>query len=227
MGFIVNNIHSASYQPPANQGLDILYEDDSLLVVNKPSGLLSVPGRGEHKQDCLMSRVQEKYPEAMNVHRLDMDTSGVMVLARNSQIQRQLSLLFQERELRKRYITVVDGRVATASGMIDLPLICDWPNRPRQIVDHKQGKPSKTLYKVLWRNIEENTTRLELEPVTGRSHQLRVHMQSLGHPILGDKLYADDEAQAKSARLLLHALSLIFDHPVTAEPMRFICEPPF
>lgn len=227
MGFIVNNIHSVSYQPPANQGLDILYEDDSLLVVNKPSGLLSVPGRGEHKQDCLMSRVQEKYPEAMNVHRLDMDTSGVMVLARNSQIQRQLSLLFQERELRKRYITVVDGRVATASGMIDLPLICDWPNRPRQIVDHKQGKPSKTLYKVLWRNIEENTTRLELEPVTGRSHQLRVHMQSLGHPILGDKLYADDEAQAKSARLLLHALSLIFDHPVTAEPMRFICEPPF
>jgi len=227
VGFIVNNIHFADYQPPANQGLDILYEDDSLLVVNKPSGLLSVPGRGEHKQDCLMSRVQEKYPEAMNVHRLDMDTSGVMVLARNSQIQRQLSLLFQERELRKRYITVVDGRVATASGMIDLPLICDWPNRPRQIVDHKQGKPSKTLYKVLWRNIEENTTRLELEPVTGRSHQLRVHMQSLGHPILGDKLYADDEAQAKSARLLLHALSLIFDHPVTSEPMRFICEPPF
>lgn len=227
MGFIVNNIHSANYQPPANQGLDVLYEDDSLLVVNKPSGLLSVPGRGEHKRDCLMSRVQEKYPEAMNVHRLDMDTSGVMVLARNAQIQRQLSLLFQERELRKRYITVVDGRVATASGMIDLPLICDWPNRPRQIVDHEQGKPSKTLYKVLWRNIEENTTRLELEPVTGRSHQLRVHMQSLGHPILGDKLYADDGVQAKSPRLLLHALSLIFDHPVTAEPMRFICEPPF
>ncbi len=215
------------YQPPANHGLDILYQDDFLLTVNKPSGLLSVPGRGEHKQDCLMSRIQEIYPEALNVHRLDMETSGVMVLARNPQIQRQLSQIFQDREIQKRYIAIVEGRVKTASGGIDLPLICDWPNRPRQIVDHDRGKPSKTLYKVLWRNTEENTTRLELEPITGRSHQLRVHLQSLGHPILGDKLYAEDETQAKSDRLLLHALSLTFNHPITSEPMRFICEAPF
>ena len=215
------------YQPPANHGLDILYQDDFLLTVNKPSGLLSVPGRGEHKQDCLMSRVQEIYPEALNVHRLDMETSGVMVLARNPQIQRQLSQMFQDREIQKRYIAIVEGRIKTASGGIDLPLICDWPNRPRQIIDHDRGKPSKTLYKVLWRNTEENTTRLELEPITGRSHQLRVHLQSLGHPILGDKLYAEDEIQAKSDRLLLHALSLTLNHPITSEPMRFICEAPF
>jgi tRNA pseudouridine32 synthase/23S rRNA pseudouridine746 synthase len=215
------------YQPPDDQGLEILYEDDALLVVNKPSGLLSVPGRGEAKQDCLMSRLQIDYPEALNVHRLDMETSGVMLLARSKLAQRELGLLFQQREVGKRYVAVVAGRVMQSSGVIELPLICDWPNRPRQKVDFQQGKPSRTLYKVLWRNHEAETTRLELEPVTGRSHQLRVHLQSLGHPILGDRLYGSTEVQAGAKRLQLHAQSLSLVHPFTAEPMRFISEPPF
>lgn len=217
----------SDYQPPADQGLSILYCDDVLLAVDKPSGLLSVPGRGDDKQDCLLSRVQVEYPDALIVHRLDMETSGVMILARNKAVHRQLSLLFQEREVQKRYIAVVDGRIPDAAGVIDLPLICDWPNRPRQIVDHQQGKPSLTRFKVLWRNIEEDTTRVELQPETGRSHQLRVHLQSLGYPILGDRLYANERQQAKAPRLLLHALSLSFEHPLTAEPMRFVCEPVF
>jgi len=150
-----------------------------------------------------------------------------MVLARNKAVHRQLSLLFQNRDVTKRYIAVVDGRIPDAVGVIDLPLICDWPNRPRQIVDHQQGKPSLTRYKVLWRDVEQDITRVELEPETGRSHQLRVHLQSLGYPILGDRLYASPQQQAKAPRLLLHALSLAFVHPVTAEPMRFACEPGF
>ncbi|MDT8385174.1 MAG: pseudouridine synthase [Gammaproteobacteria bacterium] len=215
------------YQPPTDDGLAVLYCDEGLLVVDKPSGLLSVPGRGDDKQDCLLSRAQRDYPEALIVHRLDMETSGVMVLARNKVMHRQLSLLFQNREVTKRYIAVVDGRIADAAGKIDLPLICDWPNRPRQIVDHQQGKPSLTYYKVLWRDVEQGITRVELQPETGRSHQLRVHLQSLGHPILGDRLYASPAQQAKAPRLLLHALSLAFVHPLSAEPLRFICEPGF
>jgi tRNA pseudouridine32 synthase/23S rRNA pseudouridine746 synthase len=171
--------------------------------------------------------VQVEYPDALIVHRLDMETSGVLLLARNKSVHRQLSLLFQNRDVTKRYIAVVDGRIPDAVGVIDLPLICDWPNRPRQIVDYEQGKPSLTRYKVLWRDVEQDITRVELEPETGRSHQLRVHLQSLGHPILGDRLYANEQQQAKSPRLLLHALSLAFEHPVTAEPMRFVCEPDF
>ena len=215
------------YQPPADEGLAVLYQDDVLLVVDKPSGLLSVPGRGEDKQDCLLSRVKTVYDDALIVHRLDMETSGVMVLARNKDMHRKLSGLFEHREVQKRYIAVVDGRIKNAAGKIDLPLICDWPNRPRQIVDHDQGKPSVTRYKALTRNIEENTTRVELEPETGRSHQLRVHLQSIGHPILGDRLYANEQQQAMAPRLLLHALSLGFVHPVTSEPLRFVCESPF
>lgn len=221
------NLLLNDYQPPRDSGLALLYCDEALLVVDKPSGLLSVPGRGDDKQDCLWSRVQRDYPEALIVHRLDMETSGVMVLARNKAMHRQLSLLFQNREVTKRYIAVVDGRIADAAGVIDLPLICDWPNRPRQIVDHQQGKPSMTYYKVLWRDVEQDITRVELQPETGRSHQLRVHLQSLGHPILGDRLYASPAQQAKAPRLLLHALSLAFVHPLSGEPLRFVCEPGF
>lgn len=215
------------YHPPAHEGLSLLYRDDIMLVVDKPSGLLSVPGKGEGKEDCLLSRVQQEFADALIVHRLDMETSGAMVLARNKEVHRQLSQLFEQREVQKRYIAVVDGRIANATGIVDLPLICDWPNRPRQMVDYDVGKPSVTRYKVLWRDVEQNTTRVELEPETGRSHQLRVHMQSLGHPILGDRLYASEEQQAKAPRLLLHALSLAFTHPLSGEPMRFVCEPPF
>ena len=224
---VIMRSESSDYQPPIDRGLSVLYHDDALLVVDKPSGLLSVPGRGENKQDCLLSRVNVEYDDALTVHRLDMETSGVIVFARNKEIHRKLSGLFEQREVQKRYIAIVDGRIKDAAGKINLPLICDWPNRPRQIVDHVQGKPSVTRYKVLSRNIEENTTRVELEPETGRSHQLRVHLQSLGHPILGDRLYANKQQQSKAPRLLLHALSLGFIHPVTSEPLRFVCESPF
>lgn len=215
------------YRPPAHEGLDILYQDDAMLVFNKPAGLLSVPGRGEDKQDCLSTRVQAEFPDALVVHRLDMETSGVLVMARGKQIQSQLSQLFQNRDVRKQYIAVVDGRVVQPRGQIDLPLITDWPNRPRQMVDQEHGKPSRTYYSVLVRDIEGNTTRVELIPETGRSHQLRVHMQALGHAILGDRLYADEDTQKKSNRLMLHAVSLSFIHPVTREPLRFLSEVPF
>jgi len=215
------------YRPPADNGLDILYIDDALLVVNKPDGLLSVPGRGDDKQDCLISRVQVAFPDALIVHRLDMETSGLMVLARNKMIHRQLSGLFQQRAVQKRYIAVVDGVLKDTTGSVDLPLICDWPNRPRQKVDHQQGKPSRTLFTVLGAGIDTHSTRVELAPETGRSHQLRVHMQSLGHPILGDRFYADEQARAKAPRLLLHAMSLAFAHPVSTGPLRFVSEAPF
>ena len=224
---VILHSESSDYQPSIDRGLSVLYQDDAILVVDKPSGLLSVPGRGENKQDCLFSRVHAEHNDALIVHRLDMDTSGVMVLARNKEIHRKISILFEQREVQKRYIAIVDGRIKDAAGKIDLPLICDWPNRPRQIVDHAQGKPSVTRYKVLSRNIEEDTTRVELEPETGRSHQLRVHLQSLGHPILGDRFYASEQQRMKAPRLLLHALSLGFIHPVTSEPLRCVCESPF
>jgi tRNA pseudouridine32 synthase / 23S rRNA pseudouridine746 synthase len=215
------------YQPPTDEGLDIVYVDNALLVVNKPSGLLSVPGRGEDKQDCQISRAQREYVDALIVHRLDMETSGLLVLARGKEVHRQLSLLFQQRAVQKSYVAVVNGRPETASGMIDLPLICDWPNRPRQMVDHQQGKPSRTRFTVLGAGIDAHSTRMELEPETGRSHQLRVHMQSLGHAILGDRLYADEQAQARASRLLLHATSLGFSHPQSAEPLLLESAAPF
>ena len=216
-----------NYQPPLDEGLSILYCDDVLLAVEKPSGLLSVPGRGENKQDCLISRARVAFPDALIVHRLDMETSGVMVLARNAVVHRQLSLLFQERAVQKRYVAVVNGVLAESVGQIDLPLICDWPNRPRQKVDHQQGKPSRTFYRGVGQGIDPHSTRVELVPETGRSHQLRVHMLSLGHPIVGDPLYADEQVQAKSSRLMLHAEWLAFVHPVTTEPVQFISEVPF
>jgi tRNA pseudouridine32 synthase/23S rRNA pseudouridine746 synthase len=215
------------YRPPIDRGLPIIYSDNDLLVVDKPSGLLSVPGRGEDKQDCLLTRLQVEYSGVLIVHRLDLDTSGLMVLARNKLMHRQLSQLFEQREVKKKYIAVVDGYLKDAEGKIDLPLICDWPNRPRQIVDHVQGKPSVTRYKVLRRDAEKNSTQVELTPETGRSHQLRVHMQSLGNPILGDRLYANKQQQSKAPRLLLHATSLGFIHPLTAETMRFVSKVPF
>ncbi len=222
----VNNV-KFNYQPPADKGLDILYGDDALLVVNKPSGLLSVPGRGEDKQDCLISRVQMAFPDALIVHRLDMETSGLMVLARDKITHRQLSGLFQQREVQKHYVAVVDGVLKEATGSIDLPLICDWPNRPRQKVDHQHGKPSRTRFTVLGPGVDAYSTRVELIPETGRSHQLRVHMQSLGHAILGDRFYASEQARAKSSRLLLHAVSLAFVHPLSAEPLQFVSEAAF
>lgn len=209
-----------------NSIIDPLYVDDSLLVFDKPSGLLAVPGRGADKQDCLAARVQARYPEALVVHRLDMGTSGLMVMARSPAAQRELSKAFAARAVRKRYLAVVAGRLDAppeAWGTIDLPIIVDWPNRPLRIVDPVRGKPSLTRWRVLGYDDTGLSTRVELEPVTGRSHQLRVHLRELGHPILGDALYAPPEIQALSGRLLLHAWSLRFAHPLTREALAFEC----
>lgn len=202
--------------------LDVVYCDESLLVVNKPAGLLAVPGRGPDKQDCLSARLQSAFPDALVVHRLDMATSGLMVFARGGEMQRRLSQLFREREVAKRYVAVVAGGMAQRRGEVDLPLMCDWPNRPRQKVDAALGKPSLTRYRALGRS--PSGTRVELEPVTGRTHQLRLHMAAIGHPILGDALYGDETS---APRLLLHASSLTFVHPLSAEPLNFASAPPF
>ena len=199
----------------------LLHADRALIVVSKPSGLLSVPGRGADKQDCLIARVQADYPDALIVHRLDCDTSGLLVLARGKEIHRRLSILFQDRQVDKRYVAIVKGRFTQASGAVDLPLIVDWPNRPLHKVDFETGKPSLTLYKVLDYDETRDSSRVELVPETGRTHQLRVHMLSLGHPILGDSLYADPESLAKADRLLLHAEYLSFAHPETGERLNF------
>lgn len=212
------------YQPPPPGKSPVIYVDDTLIVADKPAGLLSVPGRGEDRADCLITRVQQDYADALTVHRLDLATSGLLVFARGAEMHRRLSKLFHDRAVDKRYIAVVAGQMATESGQVNLPLIVDWPNRPRQIVDHTIGRPSLTHYWVRERDPVANTTRVELEPWTGRTHQLRVHMASLGHPILGDDLYGD---VTSAPRLLLHAMTLAFTHPMTGEPMAFRAEPDF
>jgi tRNA pseudouridine32 synthase / 23S rRNA pseudouridine746 synthase len=210
--------------------LEPVYADDTLLVFDKPGGLLAVPGRGADKQDCLSARVQARYPDALIVHRLDMATSGLMVIARGPTAQRELSQAFAARTVKKRYIAVVAGRLEAPSqgwDSIDLPIIVDWPNRPLRIVDHQLGKPSLTHWRVLGHDEAGAWTRIELEPVTGRSHQLRVHLRELGHPILGDDLYAPPEVRSMAQRLLLHAAWLSFAHPVTGERLAFECPAPF
>lgn len=215
-----------------SEKIEIIYTDDDLVVVNKPTLLLSVPGRGEDKQDCLISRLAVDYPTILTVHRLDWETSGLMVLALNKDCHRHLSHQFQERQVRKQYTAIVYGKPIKDSGEINLPLRCDWENRPLQIVDHDKGKASHTHWKKLPSdatvyNVEQNSTRVLLTPSTGRSHQLRVHMQSMGHPILGDPLYAAPEALAMSPRLLLHACRLEFTHPQTATLLKFHSCAPF
>ena len=204
-----------------------LHVDAACLVVVKPAGLLSVPGRGEHLQDCVAARVQAQFGDALVVHRLDMATSGLMLFARGVDAQRTLNRAFAQREVHKRYVAIVHGRVDPAEGEIDLPLLADWPNRPLQKVDAAHGKPSLTRYRVLAHDAAANTTRVGLEPVTGRAHQLRVHLLAIGHPILGDALYAPAAVQALASRLLLHAESLTFAHPATGEALRLECDAPF
>ncbi len=210
--------------------------DADLLVVDKPAGLLAVPGRGEDKQDCLSARVQQIYPEALVVHRLDMATSGLMLMARNPAAQRVLSLAFAERRMHKRYVAVVHGLLAPPStalvdangwGLIDLPIAVDWPNRPLRVINQATGKPSQTRWRVDRQDAQAKTTRLQLEPLTGRSHQLRVHLLALGHPILGDALYGPSLPAAFESRLLLHASALAFDHPVTGVKLSFNSVVPF
>ena len=200
----------------------MVYADAYLLVLNKPAGLLSVPGKGADKQDCLSLRVQKSYFDALIVHRLDMATSGLMLMARGTVMQAALSKMFEIRAIHKRYIAVADGHMAANPNwqLIDLPIALDWPNRPLRII-HADGKPSQTRWRAMRYNADANTTRVELEPMTGRSHQLRLHLQALGHPMLGDALYAPADVQAKSRRLLLHACALRFLHPASGEAMVF------
>ncbi|OIO80327.1 MAG: RNA pseudouridine synthase [Gallionellaceae bacterium CG1_02_56_997] len=209
------------YLPPSYNGLDIVYRDADLLVVNKPAGLLSVPGRGADKQDCLSSRVQQEFPAALIVHRLDLATSGLLVFALHKEMQRRLAELFRDRAVAKYYVALVAGIFECPDGKIDLPLAADWPNRPRQKVDFVIGKPSLTHYQRL--NSHADVSRVKLEPITGRTHQLRVHLAAIGHPIIGDTLY-DGRA---AARLMLHATTLRFTHPASGEALDFMCEPPF
>lgn len=214
-----------AFMPRLSEGL--VYVDEHLLVLDKPAGLLAVPGRGEDKQDCLSSRAQALWPDALVVHRLDMATSGLFLMGRGIHMQRVLSRAFAERDVHKVYQAVVAGRLGAVGerGEIDLPLAADWPNRPRQKVDPVHGRASLTRWTAL--ALDGDTTRVALEPVTGRSHQLRVHLQAIGHPILGDALYAPPELAARAPRLLLHACALQLAHPATGEPLAFASPVPF
>ena len=235
----------------------VVYQDEALLVLDKPSGLLSVPGLGEGKQDCLSARVQARFADARVVHRLDMATSGLMLMARGANAQRTLNQAFASRSIAKRYCAVVEGAPIPIQTLmpggwaeIDLPIALDWPNRPLRIIDAERGKPSVTRWRVASQSVpgapddamdiadtghpgtlqfERSTafTRLELAPVTGRSHQLRVHLAALGHPILGDMLYAPPQVQVRASRLLLHASRLALAHPLTGQPLVFDSPPPF
>ncbi len=219
---------STPYHPPAHEGLSLIHVSDWLIVVDKPSGLLSVPGRGAGKEDCLSRRVQAEFPDAMIVHRLDMGTSGIVVMGRGAKAQRELSILFQERRVRKRYQALVDGRwTAAAAGEIELPIGADWQERPKRRVDLVMGRPSLTRYRVLDVNAADAISRVELEPVTGRSHQLRVHLEAMGHPIIGDDFYGTPASAAKAKRLMLHACRIELHDPETGTPQIFDCPPPF
>lgn len=214
---------SSPYTPPTGE-IPVLHEDSDLLIVDKPAGLLSVPGKGEDLQDCLLHRLERAFPTARLVHRLDRDTSGVMVFALTPHAQRHLNLQFETRKTKKTYLARLQGRLTPASGEIDLPLIVDWPNRPRQMVCHERGKASLTAWKVMKASDEE--TRVRLFPHTGRSHQLRVHTLALGHPILGDTLYAPETAD-QYPRMMLHAEELRLNHPESGKGMKFRAHAPF
>lgn len=214
-----------NYNPPQRPYLRILYRDEQLLVIDKPSGLLSVPGRAPEHQDSVYNRVVRVLPEAKLVHRLDMATSGIMLFAIGKPAQSHLSRQFQQRTTRKVYHARVYGQLPAHHGFIDLPLACDWPNRPRQHIDYAGGRASQTGYRVM--STDSDSSRVELTPITGRSHQLRVHMQAIGTPILGDKFYAHQTAFEKAPRLLLHAHQLQVTHPQTQRSIEFISPTPF
>jgi tRNA pseudouridine32 synthase / 23S rRNA pseudouridine746 synthase len=211
------------YDPPMDP-LVILYQDDQIIVVDKPAGLLSVPGKLEGRQDCLQSRLLLAHPDTLLVHRLDCDTSGVMIFARHKLAQGFLGQEFEKRRARKTYVARVAGVMEADQGHVDLPIWTDWPNRPKQRVDHEAGRPAQTDWQVISRGTAE--TRVRLSPLTGRSHQLRVHMTELGHPILGDPIYAPDTAPLYP-RMMLHAESLSLHHPGTKDWMTFTAKCPF
>ena len=210
------------YAPPTDP-LRIIFQDDDLLIVDKPAGLLSVPGR--ELPDSLQTRLKDSHPESLLVHRLDMATSGLMIFARNKAAQRHLGLQFERRHTTKTYLAEVAGNIEANSGRISLPLIADWPNRPRQMVSWEHGKSSLTDWEVIERN--EGKTRLALHHITGRSHQLRVHCWAIGHPILGDRIYAMDDVFEAALRLQLHAWKLGLRHPTGGDPIAFESQCPF
>lgn len=212
--------------PDAAGLIDLIWQDEAVLIVRKPAGLLSVPGRGPALQDCVASRVQARWPDALIVHRLDMATSGLLVMARGLEAQRRLSQAFAERRVDKEYTAVVHGLPDDDSGQIDLPLMSDWPNRPRQRVDAERGKPALTHWRVLQRDAATGTTRLLLQPVTGRTHQLRVHLLAVGHPIVGDALYGPPP-RPDAPRLLLHASRIGLPHPDDGRRLDFSDAAPF
>ncbi|MEY1557730.1 pseudouridine synthase [Yoonia sp. R2331] len=214
---------SDDYAPPQDP-LDILHDDHEVVLVNKPSGLLSVPGKGPHLADCLIARVQKVFPTALLVHRLDRDTSGVMIFALTSHAQRHLGLQFEKRQTKKVYVARVWGEMAEKTGTVDLPLCVDWPNRPRQHVDFDNGKAAQTDWRVV--RARDGESRVRLMPKTGRSHQLRVHMKEIGHPILGDPFYATGAARA-FPRLMLHSEALQFRHPDGGAGMKVSAKTPF
>ena len=212
------------YAPPQAE-LEVVYADGDLVAINKPAGLLSVPGRGADKADCAQSRVEQRFPGALTIHRLDMATSGLLLFALNKDMQRALSGKFAAGEIIKRYVADVWGVPQPAAGEINLPLITDWPRRPLQIVDREIGKPSVTRYETV--SVSGGVARLALSPLTGRSHQLRVHLAEIGHPILGDEFYAHPDALAARSRLALHAAGLSFLHPATGAPVSLDSPCPF
>ena len=212
--------------------LRCLHADDALLVLVKPAGLLSVPGRGADKQDCASARAQQQWPGALVVHRLDMATSGLLLMARTPDVQRALSHAFAQREVEKHYQAIVQGCMSAPEsqggwGDIELPIAADWERRPLRVIDHERGKPSHTRWRVLAMDEAAQTTRLELSPITGRTHQLRLHLAAIGHAILGDALYADASVQARAPRLLLHATRLAFAHPLSGAWVQYALPPDF
>ncbi|MBQ3884450.1 MAG: RNA pseudouridine synthase [Succinivibrio sp.] len=225
-------LENFKYNPPKEPFLDILFHDEHIMVVNKPSGLLSVPGRLAENHDSIISRIQTMHPDAMAVHRLDMDTSGIMVVGLTKEAISNLGKQFNQKTVTKRYVALVDG-IIPDEGEVNLPLRCDIENRPLQIVDFEQGKESRTLYCRLDNSFISNDynrphiSAVKLIPVTGRSHQLRVHMAQTGHAILGDRFYASDEVMNRTDRLCLHAFYLNFSHPISGNKLEFTSKPEF
>lgn len=213
--------------PPCTEEVETIYRDEHLWMVNKPTFLLSVPGRGPHKQDCVLKRLQNQEPEVKMVHRLDLDTSGLMIFAIGKASQSELGRIFQRRQVKKTYEAVLQGIVEKDEGEIDFPIIADWERRPRQKICYETGKPSLTYFKVIERLTDKDATYVQLHPHTGRSHQLRIHSLNIGHPIIGCDLYAPIDVLKRSPRLLLHATELTFPHPISGEEMTFQCPSPF
>jgi tRNA pseudouridine32 synthase/23S rRNA pseudouridine746 synthase len=213
------------YDPPTDPWIGVVHEEADFVVVDKPSGLLSVPGKDPALSDSLQRRAEARWPKAGMIHRLDKDTSGVMVIALNKRAHGRIAMQFEKRTAEKSYVARVWGSLEADEGTVDLPIGVDWEHKPRQKIDFERGREARTRWQVLAR--EDGVTRVRLHPLTGRTHQLRLHMMTIGHPVLGDPFYATGEALATAGRLQLHAEELSFDHPTTGEPVRFVVPAPF